>query len=114
MSAASIASSAGAIASTARDLAVWARALYGGELLSPESVREMTTFLPEGTYGLGTDVAFFAGKRAVGHRGGLRGFESSMWYFPSEDVSVVLLSNQGNWITDTPFERIASAVFRGR
>ncbi len=114
MAAASVASSAGAIASTARDLATWARALYGGDVLTRESLREMTTFLPQGTYGLGTDVASFGGKRAVGHRGGLRGYESSMWYFPREDVSIVLLSNQGNWFTDVPFDRIAEAVFRGR
>ena len=114
MAAASVASSAGAIASTATDLAIWSRALYGGEVLSRASIREMTTFLPEGTYGLGTDVATFAGRRAFGHRGGLRGYESSMWYFPREGISIALLSNQGNWITDAPFERIAKAVFRGR
>jgi D-alanyl-D-alanine carboxypeptidase len=114
MSAASVASSAGAIASTASDLATWARALYGGDVLARGSLREMTTFLLEGTYGFGTDVALFGGKRAVGHRGGLRGYESSMWYFPREDLSVVLLSNQGNWGTDAPFDRIATAVFRDR
>ena len=103
MSAPSVASSAGAIASTASDLAIWARALYGGDVLSAPSLRQMTSFLREGTYGLGTDVASFAGRRAVGHRGGLRGYESSMWFFPSEGVSIALLSNQGRWVTDIPF-----------
>ena len=64
---------AGAIASTAGDLAIWADALYGGDVLSRRSLRQMEAILPEGTYGLGTDVATFAGHQAYGHRGGLRG-----------------------------------------
>jgi D-alanyl-D-alanine carboxypeptidase len=110
MAAVSAANAAGAIASTASDLAIWADALYGGDLLSAHSLREMKTILPEGTYGLGTDVASFAGHRGLGHRGGLRGFEASMWHFASEGVSVALLSNQGNWLTDKPMEAIVKAV----
>jgi D-alanyl-D-alanine carboxypeptidase len=110
MAAVSVAGSAGAIASTAGDLSIWADALYGGKLLSAESLRQMTTFLTPGTYGLGTDVAVFAGHRGHGHRGGIRGYESSMWYFPDSGVTVVLLSNQGNWITDVPMGRLVKAV----
>jgi D-alanyl-D-alanine carboxypeptidase len=99
------AGAAGAIASTARDLSVWAAALYGGVVLSEHSLAEMTTMLPPGDYGLGTDVAVFAGHQGFGHRGGLRGFEASMWYFPDTGVSIALLSNQGNWYTTT---RLAS------
>lgn len=114
MAAVTAADAAGAIASTARDLSVWADALYGGELLSPESTRAMTTFLLPGTYGLGADVASFSGNRGHGHRGGLRGFESSMWYFPESGVTVVLLSNHGNWITDEPMGRLVKTVLGRR
>ena len=110
MAAASIADAAGAMASTAKDLSVWAAALYGGEVLSPQMTREMTTFLQPGCYGLGADVAHLAGHRGHGHRGGIRGYESSMWYFPDEGVSIVLLSNQGNWLTDVPMEKLVKAV----
>jgi CubicO group peptidase (beta-lactamase class C family) len=110
MAAVSAANAAGAIASTASDLAIWADALYGGDLLPAHSLREMKTILPEGTYGLGTDVASFAGHQGYGHRGGLRGFESSMWHFASGGVSVAFLSNQGNWLTDKPMEAIVKAV----
>ena len=113
MAAATVADAAGAIASTARDLSVWADALYGGEVLSAESLAEMTTFLRPGYYGLGTDVAVFAGHRGHGHRGGIRGYESSMWYFPESGVTVVLLSNQGNWGTDQPMEKLVRAVLGG-
>jgi hypothetical protein len=98
------------MASTAQDLATWAGALYGGALLSPESLAEMTTMLQPGLYGLGTDVAVFWGHRAYGHRGGIRGYESSMWHFPQSGVSIVLLSNQGNWYTDDPMGKMVKAV----
>ncbi|MFV2063048.1 MAG: serine hydrolase domain-containing protein [Chloroflexota bacterium] len=110
MAAISVAGAAGAIASTAEDLVTWADALYGGKILSRRSLREMTTILPEGTYGMGTDVASFAGNRAYGHRGGLRGYVASMWHFPKSGVSVALLSNQGNWIPDVAMQRIVKAV----
>ncbi len=110
MAAVSVADAAGAIASTARDLSIWADALYGGEVLSDDSLREMTTFLRPGTYGLGTDVASFSGNIGYGHRGGLRGYEASMWHFPESGVSVVLLSNQGNWLTDVPMGSLVKAV----
>ncbi len=110
MAAVTAADAAGAIASSAADLAAWAHALYGGDLLSAHSVAQMTTILQPGLYGLGTDVAYFAGHRAYGHRGGIRGYESSMWYFPESGVSVVLLSNRGNWFTDEPMTKLVKAV----
>ena len=110
MAAASIADAAGAMASTAEDLSIWAAALYGGEVLSDEMLAEMTTFERPGFYGLGTYPANFAGHRGVGHRGGIRGYESAMFYFPADGVTIVLLSNQGNWDTDVPMNRLVKAV----
>jgi D-alanyl-D-alanine carboxypeptidase len=114
------AGAAGAVASTARDLSVWADALYGGRVLSAASRAALTDIQPEGTYGLGTDYAVFAGHRAYGHRGGLRGFEASMWYFPDVGVSIALLSNEGNWFLsparsiDIPMQGIVTAVLGKR
>jgi D-alanyl-D-alanine carboxypeptidase len=113
MAAASVANAAGAIVSTPRDLVVWADALYGGDVLSRASRHAMLTFLPPEDYGLGVRRTRFAGRVAVGHRGSLRGFESSLWYFPQDHVSIALLSNQGLWLTDVPLAKIAQAVFRG-
>ena len=110
MAAASIADAAGAMASTAEDLSTWASALYGGEVLSDESLAEMLTFGRPGFYGLGTYPASFEGHRGVGHRGGIRGYESAMFYFPEDGVTVVLLSNQGNWGTDAPMNKLVKAV----
>jgi hypothetical protein len=33
-----------------------------------------------------------------------------MWYFPEAGVSIVLLSNQGNWLTDVPMLKLVRAV----
>ncbi len=110
MAAASIADGAGAMASTARDLSAWASALYGGEVLSDGSLAEMTTFLAPGYYGLGAYPKVYAGNRGVGHRGGIRGYESTMFHFPESGVTIVLLSNQGNWGVDAPMEKLVKAV----
>jgi D-alanyl-D-alanine carboxypeptidase len=110
MAAASIADAAGAMASTARDLAEWSAALYGGEVLSDEMLEEMTTFLRPGNYGLGAYPAVYSGNLGIGHRGGIRGYESSMFYFPGSGVSVVLLSNQGNWAMDVPMSKLVKTV----
>jgi CubicO group peptidase (beta-lactamase class C family) len=121
MAAASIAGPAGAMASTARDLVTWAAALYGGDVLSERMLRQMTTMREPGWYGLGTDVAVLAGQRAYGHRGGIRGFESAIWYLPDSGVSIALLSNHGNWYTletgfstDVPIGRLVKAVSKAR
>jgi D-alanyl-D-alanine carboxypeptidase len=107
---ASVAGPAGAIASTAADLATWAASLYGGEVLSRRSLQEMTRVLAPDGYGLGTRREVFHGHLAYGHRGGIRGFESSMWYFPEEDVAIALVSNRGLWYTDVPLLRVVQAV----
>ena len=36
-----------------------------------------------------------------------------MWHFPRSGVSIVLLSNQGNWTTDVPMLKLVKAVLGG-
>ena len=93
-SAATVAWAAGAMVSSARDLATWARALYGGRVLSAESLAEMTTF-DENDYGLGAKTYQMGGRTAWGHGGSLRGAEATMRYLPSLDAAVVVLWNRG-------------------
>ncbi len=100
LSAVTVAWAAGAIASTPTDLARWAAALYGGDVLAPASTTEMLTFRPRDAYGLGTRTQVFRGRVAVGHLGGIRGFESAMWHFPAEGMTIVVLSDRGLWRTD--------------
>ncbi len=101
--------SAGAMVSTARDLAVWARALYGGQVLSAGSLRQMTRFNGHG-YGLGARRKEMGGREAWGHGGSLDGFETSMWYLPRLDTAVVLVWNRRGLESDWTTRRLARRV----
>lgn len=82
---------AGAIMSTATDLTRFAEALFGGKLVSEASLKQM---MPEGL-GMGNGlIAFpFGSKRALGHNGGIDGFQSNLGYFPEEKVAVAVITN---------------------
>ncbi|MDQ3938777.1 MAG: serine hydrolase [Chloroflexota bacterium] len=98
-SAASVAWAAGGIVATAEDIATWASALYGGQLLEPNSQTELTDYAyspyARGTYALGTRTRVLDGARMFGHTGSLRGYMAAMWHFPAEELTVVVLTNVG-------------------
>ena len=91
---------AGGFASTARDLAHWAQALYGGRILRPEYLAAMVD--PSTTnalkaaipYGYGTQVVVIDGVRTLGHSGRLLGFRSAVRYLPDQGISIAVVTNQ--------------------
>ncbi len=92
---------AGSIATTASDLTTWARALYGGGVLRPETVASMvddatvTTALKSSVpYGLGVQVVTIDGRPTLGHSGRLLGFRAVMRWLPDEGIAVVVMTNQ--------------------
>ncbi len=97
----------GAYVSTASDLAVWANALYGGQILDQATLASMVDISPSLAfkikppfpYGLGFEETTVAGQLAWGHRGHLDGFWSAMEYLPAYHVTIVVLTN-ANWATD--------------
>lgn len=113
LSAVSVAWAAGAMAADAPDLARWAEALYGGDVLSPRMKDEMLTFRKRDDYGLGTRRTDFLGHRAVGHLGGIRGFCLAMWYFPDDGVTIVVLANRGIFDTYKTVKLVARRVLEG-
>ncbi|HEY4634742.1 MAG TPA: serine hydrolase domain-containing protein [Candidatus Limnocylindrales bacterium] len=95
------AAGAGAIASTSTDLARWARALYGGEVLSGAAFGEMIgdavrteQYAPAVRYGLGVQFVEVGGRAALGHSGRLLGARSVIRWLPAEQVAVAVLTNQ--------------------
>ncbi len=90
---------AGAIVSTAEDLAEWGRALYGGEVLGDASLAQMLTDVGPG-YGLGTDLMLgqdlFSGEPAVGLAGSGVGYASVLAYLRDYDVGIAVLINDNN------------------
>jgi len=89
---------AGAIVSTAADLAAFGGALFRGRLLGPASMRQMLAegaHHPRGTnYGLGVEITRPDYRTTVwGHGGALPGFRSALWYVPRDDTVIVVLAN---------------------
>ncbi len=93
----------GAMRSNALDLAAWFDAFFSGKVLSPATVKEMTTAArlndgqltggDWGAWGLGIEVGQCGGHRFLGH-GGATAFGNAVarWY-PDEDYSLVILAN---------------------
>jgi CubicO group peptidase (beta-lactamase class C family) len=101
---------AGALYSTTHDLLRWTRALFGGELLSAESLAKLTTPYKE-DYALGVAVHRRSGQLVIEHFGGVAGFNSHLAYFPESDVTVAVLANV-NGATPADIACYLGAVFR--
>ncbi|MCP4346579.1 MAG: class A beta-lactamase-related serine hydrolase, partial [Desulfobacterales bacterium] len=87
--------SAGNMISTADDLAHWARALYGGKVLSEASLAEMLDFSDDPPYGLG--VGYYGEVLGIGHTGGIAGYSSLMSFNPDTGVTVCVLINNNTY-----------------
>ena len=83
---------AGSIYSTTGDLLKWQRGLFGGKVLSADSLKAMTT-TGKGDYGLGVMVSRKAGLDVVQHGGGIEGFNTNLMYVPDKHIAVIVLSN---------------------
>ena len=110
---------AGALRSTAEDMARWNAALFGGKLLKPESLKEMLgpgrlrngaenqtaiawpggkAFAPPagyipGSYAFGLDHHSENGRRIIGHDGSIAGFDSMMQTYVDQSLTVIVLTN---------------------
>ena len=89
---------AGALCSTASDLARWSHLLATGRVVLPESYAKMTTPAKLNnntvtTYGLGLFLQKQIGRTTVWHTGGINGFQSSLVYFPEEELAVAVIIN---------------------
>ncbi|SHN15920.1 CubicO group peptidase, beta-lactamase class C family [Cyclobacterium lianum] len=87
----SIPGGAGAIVSTPTDLNTFFHALFSDELLSENSFRQMTRIVDN--FGMGLFQIPFYDKTALGHNGGIDGFQSNAAYFPEEKVAIAYTSN---------------------
>mgnify|MGYP000572024650 FL=1 len=99
----SITYGSGGIFITAKDLAVWSRALFEGKILKQATLDEMldfVTFMPNGNmtgYGLGVQrykKDYTNGKLAYGHSGANIGTSTYMAYLPKVKLTVVATINE--------------------
>jgi len=84
---------AGALYSTPQDLVRWNRLLHGGKLLSPESLRAMTTPHQDAA-GYGLFIDRHDNRKRIHHGGNINGFENYVSYYPDQKVCVIVMSNQ--------------------
>ncbi|WRP04549.1 serine hydrolase domain-containing protein [Rossellomorea aquimaris] len=90
---------AGAVISNPLDIQTFMKSLFNGQLLSKESLTEMMCFLeaddPKQSYGLGLhQYTFEDGRQAIGHQGGIHGYESVTLYYPDCEMSLTVIVNQ--------------------
>jgi D-alanyl-D-alanine carboxypeptidase len=92
---------AGSIATTADDLAYWARALYAGDALDADSRQSMVAdavrtarFLPRIPYGLGVQAVPVDGHPSLGHSGRFLGARAVVRWLPRERIAIAVLTNQ--------------------
>lgn len=96
---------AGALLSSVDDLARWSAGLFGGKVVSEESLARMTTAytLADGEdtgYGYGLAIGSFRGEPSIAHGGGIHGFSTHAMWLPESQVFVAVLSNHpGNQTT---------------
>ena len=96
---------AGAVRATVDDFARLDEALAAGQIVQPESWREMRAnpvTPPQGSrqpnarnFGLGVFVTEIGGVELNGHTGGTNGFISDFEQFPEFDAMMIVLSNRG-------------------
>ena len=92
---------AGNVAATSADLAAWARALYGGSVLRPETLslavgdtKATKPYRPSVPYGMGVQVTRVDGRRAWGHSGRFIGVRGELRYLPAAGLAIAVLTNQ--------------------
>ena len=108
----------GGIISNTKDVSRFSDALFGGELLAPESLNRMLSWstIDEeevevgDQYGLGIYEEQTPWGEIWGHDGGTFGYISRMRYFPESDTTVVILTNQASDSLPSAIDSIFSAV----
>jgi CubicO group peptidase (beta-lactamase class C family) len=107
--------SAGSILSTTEDLYKWNKALFSNKIINRSSVELMTTpHTPSpilGNYAYGLFVDEFSGHPRIGHPGGIYGFASYLVSFPSEDITIIVLSNNESTMVPLIVDAISAILF---
>ncbi|HEY9084520.1 MAG TPA: serine hydrolase domain-containing protein [Candidatus Tyrphobacter sp.] len=108
--------SAGAIVSTASDLAKWDEALFSGKLIGAADLRRMLTsgalpaLNPRSHYAFGWAVDRYDGQPRVWHNGGTLGFSASNQVYPQLGQTIIVLENNStasaDSVVDAAFERL--------
>jgi len=90
---------AGAMVATARDLALFARALRDGLIVGPAALARMSAFRPtddkDEDMGQGLARDRYGKEILIGYTGNVLGFGAAVGWIPNEDVVIALMTNVG-------------------
>ena len=103
--------SSGSLYSTTEDLLRWEEGLFGGKLLSPASLRRMTTPF-KSDYACGLYVKRVNGRLMIEHDGNNIGFIGDMAYYPEERIAVIVLANLNGTATSDMTKALAAVALR--
>ena len=102
--------SSGSLYSTTEDLLRWEEGLFGGKLLSPASLRRMTTAF-KSDYACGLYVKRVNGHLMIEHDGNNIGFNSDMAYYPEDRIAVIVLANLNGTVTSEMTRALAAVAY---
>jgi D-alanyl-D-alanine carboxypeptidase len=86
---------AGAMYSTAGEMARWYEALMSGQVINANSFQELTTFVGSGSYGMGIARTTIMGRTVWCHGGQIwGGYNSSMMYDTASGIIISVYINQ--------------------
>lgn len=88
----SIPYSAGSLYSNTQDLLRWEQGLFGGKILSAESLKKMMKPF-KNDYGFGVRIYSLNEHKAISHAGGTSGFNTKLIYCPDDELTIIVLAN---------------------
>ncbi len=88
--------SAGALLSTAQEMAEWYSSLFSGAVVSGSSLQQITDFDRTSFYGLALGLALYKNHLAYNHTGGGIGYASQVWYDAQTHSTLCMLMNDRN------------------
>jgi len=88
----SIPHAAGSMYGSVEDFVKWDQALYGETVLKQASLGAMFTPVKD-NYAYGWVVRDIAGRKTIGHGGGINGFNTAFTRYPDDNLMVVAFSN---------------------
>jgi CubicO group peptidase (beta-lactamase class C family) len=106
----SVAGAAGALQSTPGDLTQFIDALFDGKVITKPSL-DLMKEMQEG-YGRGLVQFPFGERRFYGHDGQIEGFSAVLGYYPSDDMSISVISNGLNYDINDIMIGILSSYYK--
>lgn len=106
----SVSFAAGAMYSTTCDLYKWHQAVQQYKIISKADWERAYT-PQKNNYGYGWIIDSIAGKRKVGHGGGIHGFITTIARVPEDDVCIILLDNASDNIIGKINESIQAILY---